>query len=165
MVTSRQISAASMTMMEAVESVRMRGTRAPPRTVVAAANQVSCSRSSPEDRKNRMTTASAHTASAAGSANRIPANGPGRYTWYKETNGCDQARVAPTIAWMSPQAKIAARSQATGRQRGPGSRPSGNSSSVIPRIVQGRKPVTQYSHMTRWPAGSDPGAAISARTP
>ena len=66
-------------MTEAIESVRMRGIRAPPSMVVAAANQVSCSRSSPEDLEKRTTTASAHTPQARPQREQAcPANGPGR---------------------------------------------------------------------------------------
>ena len=64
-------------MVEACELVRMRGMRVTPRTAAAAANQVSCKRSSPADPRNRMTTASAHTTSAASSRYPTAANGPG----------------------------------------------------------------------------------------
>ena len=47
------------------------------------------------------------------------------------------------------QAKIAVTNQATGRHRGPGSLPSGNSSSANPRQDHAKKPVSQNSHMAR----------------
>src|SRR5215472_16182587 len=79
-VASRQITATSVMTVEVAELVTNRGTSATPSTPAAIENQVSCSRSVPDDLMNRATTATAQSASVAGSGNRSDANGPGVYT-------------------------------------------------------------------------------------
>jgi hypothetical protein len=130
-------------------------------TVAAAANHFSCSRSSPEDRANLVTTAVTLTSSAT---RKVIVTGllrklPGRL------NGCDQPSVAITSAVIPMRMKHPPTNQAAGRHRADRSRPVGNRRN---RKLSEAKGITQTqleSQRRARPAGTDPGAAARACTP
>jgi len=130
-------------------------------TVAAAANHFSCSRSSPEDLAN-LTIRAVTLTSVAPSKMIVtrPVN-----DCPDCLNGCDHSSVAVTSAAIPTRAKLPARNQATGRHRADRSCPVGKRRN---RKLSAAKGITQTqleSHMAARPAGSDPGAALRARSP
>src|SRR5215467_13649562 len=127
----------------------------------AAANHFSCSRSSPADRANLTVSATTLTSSAAsktiptGRLRELPGGLKGR----------DQPSVATTSAAIAIRTKLPPTDQATGRHLADRSCPVGKRRNRKLSTAKGITQTQLASHMPARAAGSDPGAAISARSP
>src|SRR6266480_2509412 len=109
------------------ESVTIDGMNVATTSTAAAANHFSCSRSSPADRANLTTTATALTTSAATTRIRIAASSSGLPAWLPEPNGSDHTPVACTSKTAPVKVNAPPTNHAAGRHRRERSRPAGKS--------------------------------------
>src|SRR5215467_6866728 len=133
-------------------------------STAAAANHFSCSLSSPSDRANRTTTAATLTTSAAGKKMKNTISTPVLIALLARLKGSGQKMVACASTTRAASVNTPPTNHAAGRHRRERSRPSGKSrntnASIASVITQ-----TQFDNQaTARPAGSDPGAATSARS-
>jgi hypothetical protein len=139
-------------------------------TALANANHFSCWRSTPRERRNRTssatTEASPHTSMSGRPARLSSETRLGACSspsWAESSRArprCGQDQAAPGPQVMAIDA---ADSQATGRHRRDGSRPSGNSSSA--KVMSSPSPGAQAqlpSQLISPPPGNEPGAVRSA---
>ena len=80
-------------------------------------------------------------------------------------NGCDQPSVAVTRAAIPMRAKLPPTYQATGRHRADRSSPVGKRRNRKLSAARGITQIQLENHRAARPAGSDPGAALRARSP
>src|SRR5271170_7006932 len=131
-------------------------------STAAVTNHFSCSRSSPDDRANRTTTAAAPANRAAGTKMRTAVCDPGYHPLLSAVNGSAQTRQARATSAAASSVNAAATNQAAGRHRRERSRPSGNSRSMTASPAVGIVVQAQFAnHAAARAAGSDPGAATS----
>ena len=144
------------------EFVTIAGIMAATTSTAAVANHFSCSRSSPEDRANRTTTAATLITSVAGRRIWITARAPGSCPWGNGLNGSDQTRVART-SWASPVSVYTpATNHAAGSHRRERSRPVGNSRSRKASSATWITKIQLESQAISRPAARDPGSATRA---
>src|SRR3984893_1182786 len=165
MAASRHRSARLFRMAAATEFefVRINAMKVATTSTAAAANHFSCSRSSPSDRANLTTIAEPLTTSAAGKQMTIAASTGGLANCWKEADGFAHSRVAPAISAAVLSAKTALTNHAAGRHRRERSRPVGNSRNEKATRAREIGQIQADAHRAIGPAGTDPGAATSAR--
>src|SRR5215475_6855452 len=135
-------------------------------STAAAANHFNCSRSSPDDRTNLVTSAAPATTVAAGHSTTSAECKPGYHPWLCGANGSRHTRLARATKPRVSSAYTAATNQAAGRQRRDGSSPAGNSRSTNARAPAGTIQIQFTSHSAARAPGIGPGrAAISPYHP
>ena len=135
-------------------------------STAAAANHFSCSRSSPDDRTNLVTSATPATTVATGHSTTSAECRPGYQPCRCGAKGSCHTRLARATKPMVCTASTAATNQAARRQRRDGSSPSGNSSSTNAKAPAGTIQIQFTSHSAARAPGIGPGrAAISPYHP
>ena len=147
------------------ESVTIDAMKVATTSTAAAANHVSCSRSSPATGANLTTTATTLTTSAATTRIRTAASSSGSSVWLAGPNGSCQMRVACTSKITPVNVNAPPTNHAAGRHRRERSRPVGKSKNTNASIATGITQIQLDSQANARPAGKDPGSATRACSP